>query len=53
MTLALGQVLEYLKKHHEFDKTSASTEDRLVGGNDVAVDVVRKKGRPCCARAGI
>ena len=23
-----AQVLEYLKKHHEFDKTSASTEDR-------------------------
>ena len=24
----LSQVLEYLKKHHEFDKTSASQEDR-------------------------
>jgi hypothetical protein len=27
-TLTVVQVLEYLKKHHEFDKTNASAEDK-------------------------
>jgi hypothetical protein len=30
VVVLLAQVLEYLKKHHEFDKTSASQEDRSV-----------------------
>lgn len=30
LVFCLAQVLEYLKKHHEFDKTSATQDDRLV-----------------------